>query len=108
MVDVIESFLRGLERPLILWLLSKKPFHGYGIIKELKKYIGMEMKPGTLYPFLHSLEEKGFVVSRWIKENGRNIRYYSLTSRGEVLLNKVRELFKKSLKEIIADIGIIQ
>ncbi|MEM2341671.1 MAG: PadR family transcriptional regulator [Candidatus Bathyarchaeia archaeon] len=107
MVDVTESLLRGLERPLILWLLSKKPFHGYGIIKELKKYIGMEMKPSILYPFLHSLEEKGFVVSKWIKENGRNIRYYSLTSKGEILLDKIRELLRKSLKEIIADTGII-
>jgi len=104
MVEVIKSFLRGLERPLILWLLSKRTFHGYGIIKELREHVGIEVKPSVLYPFLHQLEDTGFIAGRWIKEGGRNVKYYSLTSKGEILLNKMKEFFRESLREVIMDI----
>lgn len=103
MADVIESFLRGLERPLILWLLSKKPLHGYGLIKELRDCVGIKVKPSMLYPFLHNLEAAGFIVGNWVKEDGRNIKYYYLTSRGEKLLRDVRNFFKKTLREMISD-----
>ncbi|MEM1543963.1 MAG: PadR family transcriptional regulator [Candidatus Bathyarchaeia archaeon] len=103
MVEIIESFLLGLERPLILWIISQKPIHGYGIIKEMKRLIGIELKPGTLYPFLHNLEKMGFVAGKWIREDGRSIKCYYLTSKGEALLNKIRDSFKRSFKEIIMD-----
>lgn len=103
MADVIESFLRGLERPLILWLLSKKPSHGYGLIKELRDCIGIKVKPSMLYPFLHNLEAAGFIRGNWIKEDGRNIKYYYLTSKGEKLLRDMRDFFKKTLKDMLSD-----
>lgn len=103
MVDVIESFLRGLERPLILWLLSRKPLHGYGIIRELKDRVGIKAKPGLIYPFLRNLEEEGFIMGRWIKESGRNIKYYCLTHEGERLLNDIKDFFRKALKDMMLD-----
>lgn len=101
MVEIIESLLLGLERPLILWMLSQRPIHGYGIIKEMKRLMGIELKPSTLYPFLHHLEKMGFVAGEWIREDGRSIKCYYLTSKGEALLNKVRDLFRRSFREII-------
>jgi len=104
MVKVVESFVQGLERPVILWLLSKKPMHGYGLIKELRRLTGRKLKPSMIYPFLHWLEKKGFAVSRWVEEDGRSIRYYFLTERGEILLNSLRDFFKRPLNEVITDL----
>lgn len=104
MVDIIDAFLRGLERPLILWLLSKGPKHGYKIIKEVKRLTGQKLKPGMVYPLLNWLEDEGFVVSAWIKKGRRDLRCYRLTDKGEGLLAKMRDLFSKPIRGVIADL----
>ena len=103
MVDVIDAFLRGLDRPLILWLISQGPRHGYELIKEVKRLTGQKLKPGTLYPLLYWLEDEEFVVSEWVKKGRRNLRYYRLTEKGKALLMKVHDLFNKPIRRVIAD-----
>jgi DNA-binding PadR family transcriptional regulator len=92
MVGVDHAFLRSLERPLILWLLSREPRHGYDILKELHRLTGRGVKPSLVYPFLHRLEEESFTISEWIRHRGRRIKRYRLTRRGESLLERVRAL----------------
>ena len=92
MVGVDLAFLRSLERPLILWLLSHGPRHGYDILKELHRLTGLGAKPSLVYPFLHRLEREGFIASMWIKNGGRCLKLYRLTKRGEALLERVRML----------------
>lgn len=104
MVDVIAAFLRGLEKPLILWLLSQKPRHGYEIIKEIKRLTGKKLKPGTLYPLLHWLEAEGFIVGRWIKRGQRDLRCYHLTKKGEALVLKLRALFSNPIRGLIIEL----
>ncbi len=42
---------------------------------------GVQLERGTLYPVLHRLEGKGFLVTEWLAgENGKKRRYYKLTS----------------------------
>jgi len=101
MVEIDKAFLKGLDKPLILWLLSREPMYGYDIIKEVKRLTGRRLKPNSIYPFLHLLEEKGFAVSEWINKRERRIRYYSLTEKGENLLNRIREFFQKPIREIL-------
>ena len=103
MVGVIQAFLQGLDKPIMLWLLSRGPRHGYGLIKELKRLTGHKLKPGIVYPFLHWLEQEGFAVGEWVENGRRHIKYYSLTKRGERLLSRIRDLFKRPLKEAITD-----
>jgi len=103
-VSVINSFVHGLEKPLILWLLSHESTHGYELIKEFRKLTGRKLKPGTVYPFLHWLEDEGFAASEWVKRGGRNLRCYHLTEKGEKMLAKLRDLFSKPIKELIADL----
>jgi len=104
MVDIINAFLHGLERPLVLWLLSKGPRHGYELIKEVKKLTGRKLKPGMVYPLLHWLEDEGFAVSEWVKRSGRNLRCYRLTEKGENMLTKLRDFFNKPIRRVIADL----
>ncbi len=44
MVDVVDSFLQGLDRPLILWLVKQKPKHGYELMAEIKRLTGRKLK----------------------------------------------------------------
>jgi len=96
MVDVVNSFLQGLDRPLILWLISKKPKHGYELMTEIKRLSGRKLKPSTLYPLLYRLEAEGYVVGEWVSKGKRELRRYSLTAEGKVLLGKVSGLLNKS------------
>lgn len=104
MVKVNDAFLRGLERPVILWLLSHKSRHGYELILEFKRLTGQKLKPAMVYPFLRKLEKGGFAVSEWVEKGKRRLRYYSLTKRGEHLLKNVRRMFNKPLKEALIDL----
>jgi DNA-binding PadR family transcriptional regulator len=104
MVNAYDAFLRSLEKPVILWLLSRKPRHGYELILEFKKLTGRKLKPSIVYPFLHKLEREGFAASKWIGKGRRKIKCYSLTNKGENLLKRARETFSKSLKEILTDL----
>lgn len=101
MVEVIKSFIRSLNLFIVLWLLSVKPTHGYGIIKEFRKLTGLEINPGTIYPLLHMLEKEEFVISKWVIEKNKTRRYYFLTLKGKDLFKKFQSLFKKHLKVFI-------
>ena len=104
MVDAIQAFQRGLDRPLILWLISKEPMHGYEITKEVKRLTGRKLTPATLYPLLNRLETDGFLVSELIDKGKRQLRCYRLTERGNNLLVNVSGLFKLPVRRVIADL----
>ena len=74
---------------LLLCLLSQGAMYGYQIIKELeRKSAGyFKFKEGTLYPALHRLERSDLVEGKWqMLPNGRQRRYYYITSKGHRLL----------------------
>ena len=104
MVDVVDAFMRGLEKPLILWLISQGPRHGYGLIKEVKRLTGRKLKPSVLYPILYQLEGEGFLVSEWIRKGRRELKCYRLTKKGKTLLAKVRGLFSNPIRRVIVDL----
>lgn len=103
MVKVPDMLIHGLERPIILWLLSHRPRHGYELILEFKRLTGRKLKPSIVYPFLHKLERNGFASGKWVEKGRRRIRYYSLTTKGEDLLRRIRKLFNKPLREVLLD-----
>jgi DNA-binding PadR family transcriptional regulator len=103
MVDVIAAFMRGLEKPLILWLISQGPRHGYELIKEFRRLTGQKLKPSMLYPTLHQLESKGFLAGELVRRGRRELKCYRLTKKGKALLAKVRGLFSNPIRRVIAD-----
>jgi DNA-binding PadR family transcriptional regulator len=66
------------------------------MIEELGRH-GYKLSPGTMYPILHSLEERGLLVSEEKQEGRRYRRFYRATPAGRRALvaakEKVRELF---------------
>ena len=55
--------MRGLLSFQILWLLSKEPMYGQKIADELFKRRGFKPSPGTIYPALKDLEQRGYIKS---------------------------------------------
>jgi DNA-binding PadR family transcriptional regulator len=91
----------GLIRLHVLHHAVEEPIFGLGMIEELARH-GYKISPGSLYPILHSLEEKGYLRSRE-ERNGRSQRkVYRATPQGRRALEaakaKVRELFHELIE----------
>ena len=80
------SLLQGTLDLLILKTLSLGPKHGLGIARRIQQVTQgtFDVKPGSLFPALHRLEEQGWLASSWGEsENNRRAKYYKLTRAGE-------------------------
>ena len=80
-----QSLMKGSTAMLVLKLLDGADLYGYQMIEELRNRSDhtFDLKAGTLYPLLHSLEQNGFVTSREEDVGGtRPRRYYHLTASG--------------------------
>lgn len=100
----IRSIVRGLSNSIVLWILNKKPSCGYEIVKEIKRLTNHKLPTSVVYPILYGLEEDKFIKGNWKKRGRRYAKYYSLTERGRNLLNSVRELFRRPLKDVITEL----
>ncbi|MBI5679725.1 MAG: PadR family transcriptional regulator [Methanobacterium sp.] len=78
--------MKGYLTYLILWILGKKSMNGAEIGRELEKRRGTKPSPGTIYPALKELRNKGLID---VDEN----KYYSLTSKGEEELKSSCKFF---------------
>lgn len=92
-----DELKKGSAEFLILSLLEHEPRHGY----ELQKLIESRSKGvltfhvATLYPLLYRLEERGWIVGRWVEKAGeRRRRFYRLTAAGKATLEAQRESWK--------------
>ncbi len=80
-----RDLLQGTLDLLILTALSLQPLHGLGISRRIEQVTrgAFQVKPGSLFPALHRLEEQGWLQSQWGEsENRRKARYYNLTKAG--------------------------
>jgi PadR family transcriptional regulator PadR len=86
----------GLIRLHILHHAAEEPVFGLGMAEELARH-GYKVSPGTLYPLLHGLEQKGYLRSSSQRLGKTVRRLYRATPAGRKALaaakNKVRELF---------------
>jgi PadR family transcriptional regulator len=79
------SLLQGTLDLLILKVLTLEPMHGLGISRRIAQVTGgtFLVKPGSLFPALHRLEEAGWLSSSWGEsENSRRAKFYRLTKAG--------------------------
>lgn len=91
----------GLVPLHILYHAVKGEIYGQGMIDELRHH-GYKVGPGTLYPMLHRLEERGYLCVREEREGRVMRRFYRATARGEAALTavlpQVRELFEELIE----------
>lgn len=91
-----RDLLSGFVRLHILLHAADAPIYGSWITEELAHH-GYKLSAGTLYPMLHAMEKKGYLVSREERVGKAVRRLYSATALGrealEVARGKARELF---------------
>ncbi len=81
-------------KPVVLSILKEADSYGYQIIQNIEQVSDGELHctTGTLYPFLHGLENAGLVASYWQEvENAPKRKYYRLTYKGEEALTKEQQ-----------------
>lgn len=80
-----EDLLQGTLDLLILKTLALGATHGWDIaqrIQQVSQHV-LSINQGSLYPALHRLELKGWVVAEWgVSENNRRAKFYKLTAAG--------------------------
>lgn len=80
-----SDLLQGTLDMLILKIVALGPIHGYGIslrIRQISRSV-LQVQQGSLYPALHRLEKRGWLVADWGEsENGREAKFYKLSAKG--------------------------
>ena len=80
------DLLPGTLDLLVLKALSLGPLHGLGVSQRIEQVTKgtFLVKPGSLFPALHRMEEAGWLKSSWGEsENNRRAKYYRLTKAGQ-------------------------
>jgi PadR family transcriptional regulator PadR len=79
------TLLQGTLDLLILKALAAGEMHGLGISRRIQQLTSgtFQVKPGSLFPALHRMEDEGWISSLWgDSENNRRAKYYRLTKAG--------------------------
>ena len=79
------ELLPGTLDMLILKTLSRGPLHGYGIAQFIQRASDdvLKVEEGALYPALHRLEVRGWLLSSWgTSDNNRRAKFYRLSALG--------------------------
>lgn len=110
-MKIEKSLLSGSTPMLVLSLLTDGDKYGYEMVVELAKRSDdtFQLKEGTLYPLLHTLEKNHYVRS-YVKQtaSGRERKYYTLTQDGREYLQKKEtqwHLFSEKINAVLGFTG---
>ena len=109
-MKIDRELLKGSTNLLVLELLKNENMYGRQMIIELKKKSEdvFEFGEGTLYPILHSLEEKGFINSYWDESTAKKRKYYTLTEKGKKQLKAKEEewhIFSSGVNKVLGGVS---
>src|ERR1035437_174006 len=85
MTKTSTELLKGTLDLLVLRTLELEPRHGLGVADRIAQITRgtFAVKPGSLFPALHRLEQEGFIEGAWDKsDQGRRAKFYRLTAAG--------------------------
>lgn len=92
------DLLQGTLELLVLRILGSAQLNGWDIMQRIQIVSGdvLSVTPGSLYPALHRLEERGLVSSEWgASENNRRAKFYRLTKTGQKQLEAERKTWER-------------
>ncbi len=101
--------MKELEREILLsfWKVhilhhaEKSPVFGQWVIRELRRH-GYEVSPGTLYPLLTRMADRGWLKLKADPDAGPRARKeYSLTKKGRDVLAVLREQVEELYREVV-------
>jgi transcriptional regulator len=98
------ELLQGTLDMLILRTLLFGPAHGHQIAKHIQRTTEdvLQVEHGSLYPALHRMERKGWIVAKWemSKERNREFKYYRLTPAGRKQLTREESRWKQLARAV--------
>lgn len=80
------NVLQGTLDLLVLKALGPGELHGLGISRRIEQITRgtFQVKPGSLFPALHRMEEAGWLTSFWGEsETNRRAKFYRLSRAGK-------------------------
>jgi PadR family transcriptional regulator len=95
--------LQGTLDFIVLQTLKWGPRHGYGIAQMIRASSddALRVDTGSLYPALHRLERKKWIVAEWdVSENRQRVRVYKLTAAGRKQLEAERSRWEQISRAI--------
>ena len=98
--------MKGTLDLLVLKTLELEPRHGVGVADRIQQITSgtFVVKPGSLFPALHRLEQEGYTRGEWGETpEGRRAKYYRVTAAGQRQLATE----KKNWARVVLAIGLI-
>jgi PadR family transcriptional regulator, regulatory protein PadR len=111
MAGIESDLLQGTLDVLILKALALQELHGMGISRRIGQMTNgaFDVKPGSLFPALHRMEEAGWLTSNWGQaETNRRAKFYALTRTGRKRLQTETERWARISFAMAAALGIGQ
>lgn len=103
------EILQGTLDLLILRTLESGPRHGVAIADRIEQVTHgvFLIGPGSLFPALHRLTEKGWIEGQWTEsENKRRVKTYTLTAPGRAHLLAEKRNWKRvftAMNQVLAE-----
>ena len=105
------DLLQGTLDLLILRTLELKSLHGVGIADRIEQVTGgvFVIGPGSLFPALHRLAERGWIEGKWGElDSGRRAKSYTLTAAGRKQLAQEKQNWRTvitAVTQVLAEEG---
>jgi transcriptional regulator len=100
------DIMKGTLDLLVLKTLGLEARHGVGVADRIAQITRgtFQVKPGSLFPALHRLEQNGFIAGDWsATPDGHRAKYYRVTAAGQRQLATE----KKNWAKVVIAIGLI-
>ena len=97
------ELLQGTLDLLVLRTLELTPLHGVGISDRIEQVTRgvFVVGPGSLFPALHRLAERGWIQGEWEQsETKRRVKIYRLTKLGRAQLSQEKQNWKKAFTAV--------
>jgi DNA-binding PadR family transcriptional regulator len=100
--SLLQSIFLAFVRVHLLHHAAEGPIYGAEMIEELGRH-GYRIGPGTMYPILHSLRERGYLEEERRVIGGKVRKYYRITDAGYQALALLRPKVRELVREVLAD-----
>jgi PadR family transcriptional regulator len=103
------EIMKGTLDLLVLKTLALEPRHGVGVADRIEQITRgtFQVKPGSLFPALHRLEQEGFIAGEWsVTPDGHRAKYYRITTAGLRQLSEEKKNWARvsiAIGQILAD-----
>ena len=100
------QFKKGVLELIVLLSVTKRDMYGYEMIETLGKRSEnlFELKAGTLYPLLHTMESQKLLFSYEAEVMGKVRKYYGITKEGRIALEEKKkewQFYNRAVSRII-------